>query len=311
MLSWCEFYYQPKGQDAGFDPEFPDEDPLANWRLRMKNAVNLLALDTTDWGITATAFQKSTHPALYQPKISVIHEGINTAIVKPEPGVRLTLSNGAVLNAGDELLTFVNRNLEPIRGFHVFMRALPRILRERPNARVAILGGDETSYGRPPADGVTFRKRMLQELDGQLDVSRVFFLGKLPYKQYLALLQASRVHVYLTYPFVLGWSMIEAMSAGCLVVGSRTAPVTEVLRHGENGLLVDFFDIDGLASTVCEALARPEQYLHLRQAARRTAVERYDLQTVCMPRQLALMQAVARGQPPGEFSGPPVAMPAG
>ncbi len=178
------------------------------------------------------------------------------------------------------------------------MRALPRILRERPNARVAILGGDETSYGRPPADGLTFRKRLLKELEGQLDMSRVFFLGKLPYKQYLALLQASRAHVYLTYPFVLGWSMLEAMSAGCLVIGSRTAPVTEVLQHGQNGLLVDFFDIDGLATTVCDALARPEHYQHLREAARRTVVQGYDLQTVCLPKQLALLQAVARGELP-------------
>lgn len=297
LLSWCEYFYQPQGFDAGFDPEYPEPE-FNDWRLRAKNAGNLMALDLTDWGITATQFQRSSHPARYQPRISVIHEGIHTANVRPQPGVRLRLSNGAVLDDGDELLTFVNRNLEPLRGFHVFMRALPRILRERPHARVVVLGGDDVSYGQRPADGVSARQRLLSELSDQLDLSRVFFLGKLPYRQYLALLQVSRVHVYLTYPFVLGWSMLEAMAAGCLVVGSRTAPVTEVLEHGVNGLLVDFFDTDGLASTTCDALARPEAYRHLRVAARQTVVDRYDLRGVCLPQQLALLQAVAEGRMP-------------
>lgn len=306
MLSWCEYFYQPQGFDAGFDPEYPEPD-FNDWRLRAKNAGNLLALDVTDWGITATQFQKSSHPLRYQPRISVIHEGIHTDTVRPQAGVRLSLSNGAVLNDGDELLTFVNRNLEPLRGFHVFMRALPRILRERPQARVAILGGDEVSYGKTPTGGVSARQRLLRELDGQLDLSRVLFLGKLPYAQYLALLQASRVHVYLTYPFVLGWSMLEAMAAGCLVIGSRTAPVTEVLEHGVNGLLVDFFDTDALATAACDALARPEQYRPLREAARRTVTERYDLRRVCLHQQLALLQAVAEGREPTPVGGTPAA----
>lgn len=297
MLSWCEYFYRSTGLDAGFDPEFPGE-PFAEWRLRLKNATNLLSLDAMDWGITPTHFQRSTHPPLYQPRISVIHEGINTALARPRTGVRLTLSNGAVINPGDELVTFVNRNLEPVRGFHVFMRALPRILQERPKARVVIVGGNDTSYGPPPTDGIGFRQRMQAELGDRLDLSRVFFMGQVPYTTFLALLQASSVHVYLTYPFVLSWSMLEAMAAGCLVVGSRTAPVSEVITHGRNGLLVDFFDPNALASTVCNALARPRDFGALRVAARQTVVDRYDLRTVCLPQQLALLNTLAEGRTP-------------
>ena len=297
LLSLFEFYYQPHGFDCGFDPEFPDTEVDA-WRTRSKNAVNLLSLEMADWGVCPTAFQKSTHPAMFHDRLSVVHDGIDTDAIAPRSDLRLRLSNGLELQRGMEVITFVNRNLEPYRGYHVFMRALPRLLRERPNAQVVIVGGDQTSYGAKPVDGVSHKMRFFNEVRDQLDLSRVHFLGNLPYTTFISLLQTSSLHVYLTYPFVLSWSLLEAMSAGCLVLGSRTAPVEEVIEHGRNGLLTDFFDIDGLSAAMADALARQTELQPLRLAARRTVVEGYDLKRVCLPRQLALVEAVCQGRPP-------------
>ena len=199
---------------------------------------------------------------------------------------------GIDLKAGDEVLTYVARNLEPYRGFDRFMRSLPALLRARPHAQVLIVGGDEVSYGARLPEGQTYRQQMLDELGDALDLSRVHFLGRVPYAVFLKILQVSRVHVYLTYPFVLSWSMLEALAAGCLVIASRTAPVEEVIREGENGLLVDFFNPDALARQAIEALAKPEAFTDLRRRARQTIVERYDLHQVALPAQLALIEEV-------------------
>jgi glycosyltransferase involved in cell wall biosynthesis len=214
--------------------------------------------------------------------------------VHPDSAATVTL-NGRTLRAGDEVVTFVNRNLEPYRGYHVFMRALPEILRRRPNAVALIVGGEDVSYGAPAPAGKTWKQVFLDKVKDRLDASRVFFVGRIPYANYLKVLQVSACHVYLTYPFVLGWSCIEAMSAGCLVVGSRTPPVEEVIEHRKNGLLVDFFDVAALAETVVDGLARPEQYAPLRAVARQTALKRYDLASVCLPQQLALIERLAQG----------------
>jgi glycosyltransferase involved in cell wall biosynthesis len=169
------------------------------------------------------------------------------------------------------------------------MRSLPRILNSRPNARALVVGGDETSYGPGLAHGRTYRQQLLDELGASLDASRVHFLGRVPYSSFLEILQVSRVHVYLTYPFVLSWSMLEAMSAGCLVLGSRTPPVEEVIVDGENGLLVDFFSPAQIAQRVVDALADSHAFDAIRQAARRTIVDRYDLHTLCLPAQMRLL----------------------
>jgi glycosyltransferase involved in cell wall biosynthesis len=289
LIGYFEFFYRRYGADVGFDPSENlvfDTGP----RLRTKNLGNLLALDAADLGQCPTLWQKSLYPQIYQPKLHLVHEGIDTSVLKPNPSARFRIPNtGVELGAGDEVVTYVARNLEPYRGFPTFMRSLPAVLSRRPKAHVLIVGGNETSYGTGPADGRTFREHMLEELKGSLDLSRVHFLGKVPYPTFVNLLQISKVHVYLTYPFVLSWSMLEAMAAGCVVVGSRTPPVEEVIRDGENGLLVDFFSPDQVAQRVVDVLEQPEAFATIRRNARRTILEKYDLQTICLPAQLRLL----------------------
>jgi glycosyltransferase involved in cell wall biosynthesis len=229
-----------------------------------------------------------------QQKIEVVHDGIDTDKIAPDPAARVTLKReGLVLRPGDEIVTFVSRNLEPYRGYHTFMRALPKILAERPRAHAIVVGGDDVSYGARPAKGRKWRNIFLQEVKEELDLSRIHIVGKVPYDVYRQILQVSTAHVYLTYPFVLSWSMLEAMAAGCLVIGSDTAPVREVIRHQENGLLVDFFNPDALAGHVIDALSNPARYRVLRETARRTIVEGYDLKRICLPRQTRLVDRLA------------------
>jgi glycosyltransferase involved in cell wall biosynthesis len=294
LIGYFEFFYRVSGADVGFDPNDKlifDTAP----RIRTKNIGNLLALNAVDYGQCPTQWQKSLYPKQYQSMLHVVHEGIDTDVVKPDPKVRFRLPNSDIeLTTDDEVVTYVARNMEPHRGFPSFMRSLPAILELRPNARVLIVGGDATSYGPGLPNGKTHKQQMLDELGPALDMKRVHFLGKVPYSVFLKVLQVSRAHVYLTYPFVLSWSMLEAMSAGCLVIGSRTAPVEEVIRDGENGILVDFFAPEEIADKVVDALTQPNAYAKLREQARRTIVERYDLKTICLPAQLELLETVCR-----------------
>ena len=279
ILLYCEFFYGARKADVGFDPEFPlNAEKIL--RLRVMNAPLLMSLDASDWGMAPTRWQQKQFPAAYADRMSVIHDGINTDVVSP--GER----------GDEELITYVARNLEPYRGFHVFMRAIPEIQKRRPNARIVIVGGDEVSYSPRLPPGQTYRQHLLREVEGKADLSRVHFTGRIPYADYLALLRRSSVHVYLTYPFVLSWSLLEAMSAGCLVVGSRTPPVEEVVRDGENGLLTDFFSTEQLAERIDTALSMDSR--PLREAARKTLVERFDLKRVCLPAQLELVARLER-----------------
>lgn len=272
LIHLCEWFYGANGPDMGFDPEFPaaldDRLRVSTWR-----AHHLLALEQCDVAIAPTQWQKSQFPATYQPKIQVLHEGIATDVLGPDPQAELTLPNGQVLKAGAPVVTYVARNLEPYRGFHVFMRSLPALLAAHPTCQVLIVGGDEVSYGRPPKNAKNWREAMLRQVSG--DPKRVHFLGKLPYAQYRRVLQVSAVHVYLTYPFVLSWSLLEALASGCAVVASDTAPVQEVIRQGENGLLVDFFDRSQIVDAVLNVLADPSGMQVMRLAAVESVKERF------------------------------------
>ena len=294
---YCEFYYHQHGADVGFDPEFPATDEGEVCRLRLKNLNNLLHFEIADAGISPTHWQASTFPEPFKNKISVVHDGIDTQAVAPNSAVSLTLKMATgqdlVLTRKDEVITFVNRNLEPYRGYHTFMRALPQLLKERPNARVLLVGADDVSYGaRPDAakyGAAKWRDIFANEVRGQIsdaDWQRVHFLGQVPYHFFIPLLQLSTVHVYLTYPFVLSWSLLEAMSAGCAIVASDTEPLREAIVHNETGMLVNFFDPAALAQSVCELLNNPEERTRLSANARVFAQANYDLQTVCLPKQL-------------------------
>jgi glycosyltransferase involved in cell wall biosynthesis len=275
IVLYCEYFYRSRGGDVGFDPGYPAtaEQML---RLRVMNAPLLMSLDASDVGLAPTRWQWSRFPAPQRPRIAVIHDGIDTDLLCPSGSTE------------PELITYVARNLEPYRGFHVFMRAIPEIQRRRPRARIVVVGGEDVSYSPRLPAGETYKKRLLKELAGKIDLSRIHFTGRIPYAQYLDLLRRSAAHVYLTYPFVLSWSMLEAMSAGCLVIGSRTAPVEEVICDGENGLLVDFFDREALAARIDEALSLDSK--PLRAAARRTVIQRYDLKSICLPAQERLVE---------------------
>lgn len=294
---YCEFFYHPHGADVGFDLEFPVKDAGEACRLRLKNLNNLLHFEVADAGISPTHWQASTFPEPFRSRITVVHDGIDTEAVAPNPAVSLTLNGNLVLTKQDEVITFVNRNLEPYRGYHIFMRALPEILRRRPKARILIVGGDDVSYGARPENGQKWKDIFAAEVRPQIsdqDWSRVHFLGTIPYQHFIPLLQLSTVHVYLTYPFVLSWSLLEAMSVGCAIVASDTQPLHEAVRHDETGRLVDFFDGAGLANEVCALLDDPAARQRLGQNARQFAQENYDVMTVCLPRQLAWAQELAK-----------------
>ncbi|MCP9834023.1 MULTISPECIES: glycosyltransferase family 4 protein [unclassified Cyanobium] len=287
LITYCEFFYRADGADVGFDPEYPAKaDDIG--RLRARNFSHLSAIEAADQGLSPTLWQRSLYPSILQPRIQVLHEGIDTDRLKPDPQAQLRIGP-LELKPGDPVVTYVARNLEPYRGFHCFMRALPAIQAGHPDVRVIVVGGDEVSYGRTRSDGQTYRQALTAELDGRVDWSRVHFLGRVPYATYQRVLQVSAVHAYLTYPFVLSWSLLEAMATGCLIVASKTTPVLEVIEDGVNGWLIDFFDTEQLAKQILLALSTPEQTLAMRQQARATVQARFDLHRHCLPRGLELL----------------------
>jgi glycosyltransferase involved in cell wall biosynthesis len=289
IVVYCEFFYGSEGRDVRFDPEFPMTGLDGDVGLRIKNASSLLALSEGDTGLSPTTWQRSTFPREFHRKIKIIHEGVDVDEAKPDPDASILLPSGRRLSFGDEVVTYVSRNLEPLRGYHIFMRALPRILKQRPNAQVVIVGDDKTSYGAgPPADS-SWKSIFLDEVAGRLDRGRVHFLGRLPRAEYLRVLQISSAHVYLTYPFVLSWSLLEAMSAGCVIITSDTAPLQDVIDKG-NGLMVPFFDVELLSDRVVEVLSQPRRFNKMRAQARRFIEQTYDAHRICLPQIMKLVR---------------------
>jgi len=277
LIHLSEWYYSAEGADLGFDPEFPlgfDD----RCRIRTWNALHTLNLTHCDAAISPTHWQRSRHPEIFQSKITVQHEGIDTEHLGPDVFATYTTPSGVQLKAGDPVITYVARNLEPYRGFHVFMRALAKIQQKHPTCQALIIGGDGVSYGRAPTHAAHWREHMLREVAtlGTLDPTRTHFLGRVPHAQYVKALQVSAAHVHLTYPFVLSWSLLEAMACGAPILGSDTAPVREVIRHGENGRLVNFFDVNTIAQTTVDMLEAPEAQTAMRRQAWRD-VQPYSL----------------------------------
>lgn len=297
MGIYCELYHLDSGESVNFDPEFETKDLRSNaLRLRLRNLNNTLHFEAADAGISPTEFQASTFPEPFRSDISVIHDGIDTELVKPNPDAVLKISDDLSLTRDDEVITFINRNLEPYRGYHAFMRALPKLLKARPNAQVVLLGGDEVSYGSKPPAGKTWKQIYIDEVRDQIsdeDWARVHYLGRVPYDTFLAMMQVSRLHIYLTYPFVLSWSLLEAMSAEAAILASDTAPVLEAIRDDETGMLTDFFDGDALVEKANALLEDPDKRARLGKAAREFVLKTYDLKTHCLPTQLEWVAKLA------------------
>jgi glycosyltransferase involved in cell wall biosynthesis len=302
LILFLEFHYAVEGQDVGFDPEFKSANVLIENRarlLRIRNANSLIHLDEMDWAYSPTQWQKSTYPETYHSKIEVIFDGIDTQTICPNPSAVFNLpEKNLSLTKNDKVVTFVNRNLEPYRGYHQFARALPKLLFDEPNAQVVMVGTDGVSYGAQAPTGKTWKSIFWDEVKTQLteqQIERVHFIGRIPRPQLTALLQISACHVYLTYPFVLSWSCVEALACGAPVVASSTAPVNEFIAHGENGWLVDFFNPTKLAEQVIEILSKKPIDPSIQKVTQRAAnlvKTKYDLTSISVPQQLAMIQRV-------------------
>ena len=288
LVVYCEFYYRSEGQDVGFDPETGRFGLDGLVALAAKNAQSLLALADCDLGLSPTPWQKSTFPPEFQSKIHVSHEGVDTRWIAPDATARFDCPGGPVFDRDDEVVTYFARDFEPMRGFHVFMRALPSILREQRQAHIVLVGGDGVSYGNLPEEDTNWKQHSLREILPDLDLTRVHFLDRLPHSGLRRLMQVSRVHVYLTYPFVLSWSCIEALASGCAIVASDTAPVRDVIVDGENGVLAPFHDHEAIAARVCELLRDAPRRARIGGRARETAVLGFDVQA-CVDRTLQLI----------------------
>lgn len=309
-LCFFEWFYHAYGSDADFDPAEPiDENTAA--KLRIRNASLLIELSSCDRGLSPTRWQQQQFPPELQSKLAVCHDGIDTDFFKPstsrqptekqtkqpnkklanklviKPPKPIACSSTLDLSAMEEVITYVARGMEPYRGFPQFMEAVSLLQKQRPNCHAVIVGEDWVAYGKQLPNGQTYRQQALDTLE--LDLSRIHFTGHLPYSQYLQVIQASSVHVYLTRPFVLSWSMLEAMSTGCLVLGSKTPPVEEVIQDGVNGLLVDFFSPAHIVERIIEVLEHPDNMQAIRAQARKTIVENYNLADL-LPRHLSWMR---------------------
>ncbi len=293
LVHLCEWFYNAEGADLGFDPEFPIAfDDRA--RIRTWNALHALNLSQCDLGIAPTHWQKSRHPPVFHPRMVVQHEGVAVDELRPDATASVTTPGGVLLRAGDPVITYVARNLEPYRGFHVFMRALERIQKVLPRCHAVIVGGDEISYGKPPKGSKHWREHLLKSV--KLDLERTHFMGRVPRQDYIRILQISAAHVYLTYPFVLSWSLLEAMACGAPLIVSDTAPVREVIDNTPIARRVEFFDVEGLAEAVMASLESPLA-ARASGAEGRERVQRFDRVTA-LRRYTDLLGLDQGGQPP-------------
>lgn len=293
FIGYFEWYYSANSAETRFDGQERNESQLAH--LRLRNTAILHDLVACDVGVTPTAWQQEQFPTEFQSKIVEAHEGINTRYFAPDENGPLPITELLLpdtdLTGAKEIVTYCSRGMEPYRGFPQFYEALPAILDARPDCHVLIVGEDRICYSPKLPDNGSYIDLMQSKVD--VDLSRVHFTGPLPYGVYKQVLQASSAHVYLTWPFVLSWSFLEAMSCGCLMVGSDTEPVREVLQHEQNGLITDFHSPEKIAASIITALEKQTDLTHLRTNARQTILDKYCL-SKCLPKHLNLLADTAK-----------------
>ena len=292
LILFGEFYYKYIGGDVNFDREYETPTLEGAMRTNGKNATQALAYTMADRIISPTAFQASTYPSIFQPRITVLHEGLDLSQARANPDARIELPNGRVLDRSTPVITFINRNFERLRGFHIFMRALPAFLDAVPEAQVIAIGADGAGYGSTPSDGRQWRHTMLAELGDRLDRDRLHFVGRVDHARMIDILSIGAAHVYYTYPFTLSWSLVEAMACECLILGSDTAPVRDAVTPEEDGVLLDFFDVEALSRAMIDAVRNPERYAAMRRQARVTALSHFDRETIGVPGWLAMIDGV-------------------
>ena len=286
FVGYFEWFYDVDSADMRFSGRPVSLNSRAS--VRVNNLPILADLQACDLGICPTRWQLEQMPVEFRSKISVIHDGLDTDFFSPDPEARMALP-GLDLSDATEIVTYATRGMEPYRGFPQFLTAAVEVVRRRPHCHVVIGGEDRSCYGPPPAPDKTWKQVLMEEL--KPDPERIHFVGSLPYGQYRTLLCASSVHVYLTRPFVLSWSFLEALSCGCLVVASDTEPVREVAMDGHNALFTDMRSPAAIAETIVRALENRDHFGKIREQARQTIVDRYDLRRL-LPLQVQALKSV-------------------
>lgn len=272
LVCYFEWFYNSKDSDMDFDGKALNINDTA--KLRIRNSHLLVDLYTCDYGIIPTNFQKSQFPKEFHSKIKVLHDGVDTDFCKPYENAKFEINDKLILSSKDEVVTYATRGMEAYRGFPEFMKAVSILQKKRPNMQVVIAGEDRVCYGAKLAD-TTYKTLMLNTLD--LDLSRIHFVGSLPFDKYINLLQISSAHVYLTYPFVVSWSLLDAMSCACPIIASSTPPVKEFVTDNYNGLLFDFYNIDEQVRKIEQSLDNKQNMIELCNNARKTIIEHYSL----------------------------------
>lgn len=293
LILHAEFFYGTAGSELGFDPEFGEATLAERCRAVSKGATLALAYTQADQLVSPTPFQANRLPQSLRSRLAIIHEGVDLQQARPAPEAAVTIGT-KTFSRSRPLVTFASRVLEPLRGCHTFFRSLPKILEEVPDAEIVIAGEEAgAGYGASPPDNETWKSHFWKEIEGKVDASRIHFVGWLPNETLNALMSISSAHVYLTYPFVLSWSLLEAMACEALVIASDTPPLRDVIVDGENGILVDFLSPGQLSEAVIAALRHPDHFMEIRRAARKTILKHYDRNEICLPQWLDIIRSVS------------------
>ena len=291
IVNYFEYYYHPHGSDMDNRPEFPPTE-LDFLRARARNAMILLDLDACARGYSPTAWQRSLLPAAWQPKVDVIHDGVDTTVWRRQ-AVPRRIGNETIPD-DVRIVTYVARGLEAMRGFDVFVRVANRIAAEMPDVVFVVVGGDRVHYGNDlrHVTAKTFREHVLATEEP--DLTRFRFLGLLPGATLAEVFSVSDLHVYLTVPFVLSWSLLDALACECVVLASDVAPVREVIHDGATGIVRDFADVDALTAAALMVLRDPARFRPLGRAGRALVEATYSFD-VTYPRLRSLFERVATG----------------